>query len=82
METQIETMTIYSQCIEMEFGIEKMCHTYKEKWEKRISGKNKTNKSRMRKNAWKKGKLQVLGNIRILIADTIKQAKMKRKIRK
>ena len=34
LETLIHALRIYSQDIGMEFGIEKKCHTYNEKWQK------------------------------------------------
>ena len=37
LETLIQTVRIYNQNIEMEFGIKKMCHVGNEKWEKRDS---------------------------------------------
>ena len=40
-----------------------MCYTPNEKWKKTNNGRNRTRKSRKNKNAWRKGKLQVLGNI-------------------
>ena len=33
LETIIHAVRIYSQSIGMEFGIEKMCHASKEKWQ-------------------------------------------------
>ena len=47
-------------CIEMEFSVQ-MFHADNERWIKRISGHNKTNKSRMNLNKWKEGNQQVLG---------------------
>ena len=34
MDILIQTIRIYNQDIEMEFGIEKMCQAYNEKWKK------------------------------------------------
>ena len=42
LETLIQAIRIYSQGIEKEFNIEKMCHARNEKWEKRKSKKNRT----------------------------------------
>ena len=39
-----------------------MCHAGNEKWEK-INNGRRTAKSEKSQNAWKEGKLQVLGNI-------------------
>ena len=41
----------------------KMWHAHNKKWEKTNNGRNKTAKSRKNQNAWRKGKLQVYGNI-------------------
>ena len=42
----------------------KMCHAYNENWIKRNNRMNRNAKSGKNQNIWKKGKLQVLGNIR------------------
>ena len=49
-----------------------MCHVHNEKWEKRNNGRNTTTKSEKNQNIRRKGKLQVLGNI--------KQVEMKEEI--
>ena len=46
LETLIQTIRIYSEDIGMEFSIENMCHTYKERFEKVNNGRNTTTKSR------------------------------------
>ena len=58
-ETLIQTIRIYSQYIGMEFGIEK-CAMFIMKCEKTNNGRNRIAKSI---NNWKKGKLQILGDI-------------------
>ena len=42
----------------------RMCQSHNEKWKKINKGRNRTAKSRKNQNARRKGKLQVLGNIR------------------
>ena len=45
-EIQVKTIRRYSQDIGMEFGMETICHTYNQKWEKTNSGRNRTTKLR------------------------------------
>ena len=40
-----------------------MRHVHNEKWKKTNNGRNRTAKSRKNQNTWRKGKLQLLGNI-------------------
>ena len=63
-KTWIQIMRIYSQCIGMEFGIEKCSMQKNEKQEKRNNGRNRTAKSEKYQNPRKEGKLQVFENIR------------------
>ena len=62
LETLTQTIRIYSQDIGWKFGI-KMCFAHNEKWEKRNHGRNRVAKTGKNQNAWRKRKLQVLGNI-------------------
>ena len=70
LKVLIQTIEIYSLDIGMEFGIEK-CAISTIKSEER---RNRTDKSRKTHKAWIKGNYKYL---RILEADTIKQAGMK-----
>ena len=63
LENLIQAIRIFSENKAVEFGIKKMCHANNELWEKTNDGRNRTTKSRMNQNAWRKGKLQVLENI-------------------
>ena len=56
----------------------KMCHAYNKKWQKRNNCRNRTAKSGKHQNAWREGKILVLGNIR----GRHYQTEMKEKIRK
>ena len=56
--------------------VEKMYHAHNEKWKKTNNGRNKTAKSKKNQNAWRKGNLQVIGNI------GSEQAEMKEKKKK
>ena len=41
----------------------KISYTHNQKWKKTNNGRNKTAKLRKKQNTWRKGKLQVIGNI-------------------
>ena len=56
-----------------------ICHDYNKKWKKTNSRQNRTAKSRKNQTLGEQGNYKYL---RILEADTIKQVKMKEKIRK
>ena len=51
LETLMHSVRIYSQDTEMEFSMEKMCHTSNEKWQTAANGRNGTAKSRQYQNA-------------------------------
>ena len=63
LETLILAVKINNKDIGMEFGIEKLCYANDEKRKTTAGGRNRTTKSRKNRNTWKKGNIQVLGNI-------------------
>ena len=63
----------------MEFGIEKICHANNEKQKKTNNGRNRTASSTKNQNAWRKGKLQVLWNIRSGLYPTIRDERSNKK---
>ena len=56
-----------------------MFHAHNEKLEKKINRRNKTTKSRIYKDVWREGKLQVLGNIENECHQTSGEEEEKRK---
>ena len=62
LETLIQTVRIYSQDIGMEISIEK-CATLVMKSGKQHNGRSQTTKSSSNQNTWRKGNLQILGDI-------------------
>ena len=60
LETLIQTIEIYSKERGMEFGIKRRAMRILKRAKRQI-GRNRTGKSK-KKNAWRIGKLQVLGN--------------------
>ena len=63
LETLIQTVKIFSQHTEMEFGQEKMCHAKNVKRKMKNNLINGTTKSRINQNIRKKRNLLFLGNI-------------------
>ena len=74
----IQAISIYSQDIRIEFGIEKRSMLMMKKREKRNNGRNRSTKSEKHLNSKRKRKLQVLRNI----GSGLYQTKMEEKIRK
>ena len=54
----MKTKRIYSQGIGMELGI-RICLTHNEKWDEKISGRNRITKSRMNWDAWIEEQLKI-----------------------
>ena len=63
LETQIQTVKIYTQDVGMEFGIEKCAMIVMKSGKRKNDGRNRTTKSRKNLIIWRKGNLQILGNI-------------------
>ena len=63
LESQIQTVRIYSQDIGMEFGIEKCAMLITKSRKRKNDGRNSTTKSRKNQNTQKKGNVHILGNI-------------------
>ena len=59
----IQSVRIYSDDIRIAFGIKEMWHANNEKGKTINDGRNRTTKSRKNQNTWRKGNLQILGNI-------------------
>ena len=63
LETLLQAVRIYSDGIGMEFGIEKYAILIIKRGKTTNDGRNRTTKSRKNQNAWRKGNLQIRGNI-------------------
>ena len=79
LETLIHVVRIYSQDIGIEFE-RKKCHANNEKWKTTHDGQNRTTESRKKKRTL--GQKETYKYLVILEADTIKQVKMKKTLRK
>ena len=64
LETLIHAVSIYSEDIGMNIGIEKMVHTNNEKRKTTNDRRKRTTKSRKNQNTQRKRNLQILGYIR------------------
>ena len=79
-QKRLETlMRIYSEDIGMEFGIEKYSMLIMKKQKTTNYIRNRTTKSRKTWNAWRKGNLQILGDVEIRHDQTCEDERKKLK---